>query len=515
MNIRISEESINSKVKTIYLYIIIIFSIPTIILLYKSIEWHPILDSPIFQYIAYKILNGVTPYKEIFDMNLPGTYWIHIITIKIFGLNSIGFRITDLIFLFIILLSGGLILKEYGSVAVFTFIAVFSGIHLAGGEANMGERDYFMTGFVGLSLYFIIQYIKKSKNINLFIAGIFIGYAGFIKPTSYILYFLIVLILLIKKKGNNKIIMDSILLTIGVCIFPGIFTYWLYKNGGINDFVNICVNYLPIYQNGSISSTFKLIYSIWKSPLDILIAGSLIILPIVYDNLFKQDKKRETTYLLLFVGVLFFLFNFVIKGQAENKYRLYPGYYFFAIYAGIIISTTLKEENLKTKLSGTIYLMISMSIICMYTILTIYKKNSEINYNSYITKEKETEKEIIKILRKNGIRKDEKIQIFDVVGGANILLKLGVNPATKYLQEVHFTEMQWKGNFPLYLQKQWDNFIFTLYSEKPEYIVMLKSSYFYREKVSNIGVEYEVRNLLNRFYHIINENNQFIIYKLK
>jgi len=515
MNIKISVDSINGRIQDIYLYIIIIFSIPTIILLYRSIHWHPILDSPIFQYIAYKIINGIIPYREIFDMNLPGTYWIHIITIKIFGLNAIGFRIIDLIFLLFILLSGSLILKKYGSIAVLTFIALFTGIHLAGGEANMGERDYFMMGFVGFSMYFIIKYIKKGKNINLFIAGIFIGYAGFIKPTSYILYFLIVLILLIKKKGISKIIIDSVLLTIGVCIFPGIFTYWLYKNGGINDFINICVNYLPIYQNGSISSIFKLIYSIWKSPLGILIVGSLIILPIVYDNLFIKDKKRETTYLLLFIGIIFFMFNFFIKGQAENVYRLYPGYYFFAIYAGIIVSTTLKEENLKTKLSGAIYLMVSMSIICMYTILTIYKQPSEINHYSYITKEKETEKKIIKKLRKDGIKRDEKIQIFDVIGGANILLKLGLNPATKYLQEVHFTEMQWKGIFPLFLQKQWDNFIFTLYSEKPEYIVLLKSSYFYREKVSNIGVEYEVRYLLNRFYHIINKNNQFIIYKLK
>ena len=58
-----------------------------------SLGWRLQHDSPIMLYIAYLIENlHYVPYKDIFDMNMPGTFMIHISAIKIFGPDDIGWR---------------------------------------------------------------------------------------------------------------------------------------------------------------------------------------------------------------------------------------------------------------------------------------------------------------------------------------------------------------------------------------------------------------------------------------
>src|SRR5262245_7795491 len=68
-------------------------------LLVGSLRWPLIHDAPIMHYIAWRIGNGAVPYRDLFDMNFPGTYLIHLAALRVFGAGDPGWRAFDLAWL--------------------------------------------------------------------------------------------------------------------------------------------------------------------------------------------------------------------------------------------------------------------------------------------------------------------------------------------------------------------------------------------------------------------------------
>jgi hypothetical protein len=54
-------------------------------------------DTPIMHYVAWEILNGSAPYKDVFDMNMPGTYLIHMFIIRVLGPGVLAWHLFNLV----------------------------------------------------------------------------------------------------------------------------------------------------------------------------------------------------------------------------------------------------------------------------------------------------------------------------------------------------------------------------------------------------------------------------------
>src|SRR6516225_7321270 len=61
-----------------------------------SLSWPLIHDSPIMRYIAWTIKDGAVPYRDIFDVNFPGTYLVHMLVLSIPGDIDVLWRVFDL-----------------------------------------------------------------------------------------------------------------------------------------------------------------------------------------------------------------------------------------------------------------------------------------------------------------------------------------------------------------------------------------------------------------------------------
>jgi hypothetical protein len=44
---------------------------------WRSLGWPLIHDAPLFHYMGWLVGQGRVPYRDIFDMNLPGIYLLH------------------------------------------------------------------------------------------------------------------------------------------------------------------------------------------------------------------------------------------------------------------------------------------------------------------------------------------------------------------------------------------------------------------------------------------------------
>ena len=45
---------------------------------WRSWGWPLIHDAPLMHYIAWLMAQGAVPYRDVFDMNVPGVYLLHL-----------------------------------------------------------------------------------------------------------------------------------------------------------------------------------------------------------------------------------------------------------------------------------------------------------------------------------------------------------------------------------------------------------------------------------------------------
>ena len=64
-----------------------------------SIHWPLIHDAPLLHYIAWRIGQGAVPYRDMFDMNLPRAYILHLAALRVFGASDAGWRLFDALWL--------------------------------------------------------------------------------------------------------------------------------------------------------------------------------------------------------------------------------------------------------------------------------------------------------------------------------------------------------------------------------------------------------------------------------
>ena len=66
---------------------------------WRSLGWPLIHDAPIMHYVAWLITQGAVPYRDAFDMNMPGAYLIHWAVLSVAGPGDLAWRLFDLAWL--------------------------------------------------------------------------------------------------------------------------------------------------------------------------------------------------------------------------------------------------------------------------------------------------------------------------------------------------------------------------------------------------------------------------------
>ena len=103
-------------------------------------RWHFYQDALVMHYIAGRILDGAVPYRDILDMNLPGTYLVRPLGLLFFGPSDAGGRAFDLAVLAGTCAGVAAALRTYGPWASAFGAAGVWVYHLGLGSINAGQR---------------------------------------------------------------------------------------------------------------------------------------------------------------------------------------------------------------------------------------------------------------------------------------------------------------------------------------------------------------------------------------
>src|SRR3972149_6003591 len=63
---------------------------------WRSLGWPLIPDAPLFHYIGWLLAEGAVPYRDVFDVNMPGVYLLHWALVATVGPGDVVWRLFDL-----------------------------------------------------------------------------------------------------------------------------------------------------------------------------------------------------------------------------------------------------------------------------------------------------------------------------------------------------------------------------------------------------------------------------------
>jgi hypothetical protein len=344
-------------------------------LLYFLWSWHwPLVgDASLMHYIAFLTQRGWAPYRDLGDMNMPGSFLIEIAAMRVYGAGALAWRLFDFTLLAIATLgflavtrrvpvacpersrrvreaTVGLLnpgapfvtdsSSRVGSRLPGLFAAsLFILIHGRDGLAQGGQRDLTMAVCLLAATAFLFQAVRKHSPLSAVAFGLLSGIAVTIKPTALLLTLTELTLALFALHSQKTVILPLgatdatesknppfwpqliAATTAAYLIAPAITLIFLIRHHALAAFLDGLRTTVPYYTRlGHRPLNYVLLHSL--SPLLPLVLIWLAILalsrPLLRIN-WPEDWQRAT----LLAGVLFGLLNCILQARALPYYR-YP-----------------------------------------------------------------------------------------------------------------------------------------------------------------------------------------------
>lgn len=397
------------------------------IILIQSLSWPFILDASFLHYIAWLITQGAVPYRDIFDMNLPGTYIVHAVVIKLLGKSDFAFRIFDIGCLFLIALIACAFTKKSGRINACLAAGFFCAFHFYNGNLYCGQRDYVVLLFIMSALYFFVLYLEKDFNrFFLVIAGLLLGYGICIKPfCAFWVPAIAVIIFFYNSPGRSKKTFDLLLFGLSATVPAGVFLCWLAVIDGLHDFIEIYTQYIPqFYMKMRFAQRFSMLN---VSFLGFPVVWMLIV--VTGSSVFSalEQKKTDIRGILLLLGVVFGLISYIAQDK-DNFYHLYP-VIFFVFLLGLYSIGPYRRPGAVFQMLLIIVMLYIGSGLSYYSIKhALASEWKFVWYPDYMTS---LDNDL-----HGRIEPPDMIQRFEYeMPGTKILLKRGIRQPTRYLSD--------------------------------------------------------------------------------
>ncbi|MGH7357003.1 MAG: hypothetical protein ACRELS_20800 [Candidatus Rokuibacteriota bacterium] len=301
------------------------FAVAVAGLAWLSLPWPLVHDTPILHYIAWRISDGQAPYRDLFDMNFPGTYAIHWAVLKLGGAGNFAWRVFDLLTL---AATGGLIwafAAPWGRAAATGGALLFALYHLAGGAWLAGQRDYLMCPLLIAGALGVARWAEGDR-ASLAWGGLALGAAATIKPHALLFAVALgVLVVTLARRAPGGAAPPLITFATSVAAAPVAALTWVWALGGLGAWLTLLTDYLaPLYRSLGRPASWAVHRGHAWIPLVLAAAGSL--------GLAVAGRRLTLRHGIAALGVLYGVAHWLGQGKGW-EYHLYPLAAFCAILA--------------------------------------------------------------------------------------------------------------------------------------------------------------------------------------
>ena len=308
-------------------------------LLFFVWSWHwPLVgDASLIHYIGWLIGRGWAPYREIGDMNMPGSYLIEMGAMHLFGMGDLAWRLFDFTLMgaagasfFVIARCVGApffaapsrrVGSEDGWLAGLFAACLFILVHGRDGLAEGGQRDLTMAVCLIVATAFLFVAIRRDWPWAAASFGLFSGVALTIKPTALPLTVAQLLLALYVLRGsgtqgqspNRGWLRHAAAAILSYLIAPGIAFAFLLRERALAAFFENLHGLVLYYSGlGHRPLGFLLLHSV--SPLLPLVLLWLAVLAL-------HRPKLDWERVALGCGALFGLVSYLVQARGFPYYR--------------------------------------------------------------------------------------------------------------------------------------------------------------------------------------------------
>ena len=211
----------------------------------ESLRWPYIHDSPLMLYAGWRLAQGAVPYRDLFDMNMPGTYFAMRALGGLFGWEPLGFRVFDLLCVSTLALATFAWLRRFGPAPALAAALLFPLWYLAAGPSTSMQREFL--ALVPLTMALGVGESGLRPSGRFFATGLLAGAAALIKPQFLLLALPPMLHLTFAAGGTLSRAKRVLLMVAGILVpFAITFAYLAYR-GGLEAFIDIATGYWPLY----------------------------------------------------------------------------------------------------------------------------------------------------------------------------------------------------------------------------------------------------------------------------
>ena len=465
--------------------------------------WPLIHDAPLMHYIAWRMLSGDVPYRDIFDMNMPGTYFIHIAVLTLLGKGDLAWRVFDIAWVIFSASTIALFCRPFGRLAALFSAFFYVAFHLTTGPPQMGQRDFLMCPFLMLSAHFFSKsFENQDVKRSLFWSGLFLGLAMTIKPLACMLLAMFAALSIhVLRKEKKDYVKGFGMLIVGASVGPLLVLSWLISNDALVAFLAIFKHWLPLYGELEREPISIMLLTIWHGLLPV-IPACILSLPLLY---FFKPSLKYIRLVTLSLGVMYAVLQYFIQGKGW-PYHLEP-FYFFLFTLMIVFYYSFTVSKSPYIRYGVTAVLFFLALPTSLNAIVISQGNDEI-----LPGMKPSVNQLVMDLSAHHLSDEDTVQVLDsTIGGIHALYRLGVRQPTRFIYDIQF----FTGTEQPFIQNLRQEFIETLKDQQPTAIVVFHETWIPPYNISRFETFPQFSEILKNRYKLDQQRDAYSLYVAK
>ncbi len=305
--------------------------------LFRSIHWPLLGDASLLHYVVFLAKHGATPYRDIAEMNMPGSYFVEWGAMRLFGGGALAWRVFDIFLLATAILSMVVITLPIDWFAGFWAGSIFLLLHGRDGIFDLGQRDLTAAICMLAACALLFTALRKNRPSLALVFGLLAGLAGTTKPPLLMFgpLLLVVAYFHLKKAGRSR----RALLIYGASgvLLPYMAAFlWLWQQQALPSFLSIT------------SAMVRYHASLARRPMPYLALHSfspaMPLLLLLLLTAFLQRRRIAWESACLLIGLAVGLLSYVSQGKVY-AYQRYPFLAFLLLIMSLQFSAALKAKG--------------------------------------------------------------------------------------------------------------------------------------------------------------------------
>jgi dolichyl-phosphate-mannose-protein mannosyltransferase len=401
---------------------------------WRSWDWPLIHDAPLMHYIAWLVAQGAVPYRDVFDMNVPGVYLLHLGVITILGEGDRAWRLFDLAWLGLTAAALFGFSRRMGDAwSGFGAALLFVLYHLSGGAWRAGQRDFLLVLFLVLAAWGAARaWETDGARPPLLWGGLAAGAGIMIKPQAALFWLACALAAAVGARRSGALRALGTWCAAGLAV-PVLVLGWLAWRGGLGPFWLILADYvLPLYSRvGRVSAWEGMRWHVY---------GWQIWTCLIALGLLGLSRRIERPYgirrTLALVGAVYGALHFATQGKGW-EYHLYPLAAFLCSLASVALAArTARAGASRWDAAPALSRALTFAALVIVVGLLGVKGVNDADAPWIADKERRVSA-LARDLRP--LAGEGPVQVMDVTGGGvHALLRLHLRQPTRFLYDFQF-----------------------------------------------------------------------------